>query len=216
MQALRDQIVGWLFRARVPDKPPVRLAQRRIFILPTSGGLLLGMTLLLMLMGCINYNLGLGYILTFLLAAIGLVSMLHTFRNLAHLELRPGRADPVFAGEEAAFPVLVDNPTALSRMSIALLPLHALPARSVTGLVRSRALHAEPLRRAAARPPARSHAAAEVAVFTTYPLGTVPRVVLRRTRPEPAWSIPTRKPAWCRCRSPMAAKARGCRRARAG
>ena len=126
MPALRDQIADWLLRRRAPEAAPVRLTQRRIYILPTSGGLLLGMTLLLMLMGCINYNLGLGYVLTFLLAGIALVSILHTFRNLAHLELRAGRADPVFAGEPAAYPVLIDNPTALSRIAVAMLPVHAL------------------------------------------------------------------------------------------
>jgi uncharacterized protein (DUF58 family) len=130
MTALRDHIADWLLRRRAPDTPPVRLTQGRIYILPSSGGLLLGMTLLLMLMGCINYNLGLGYILTFLLAGMAIVSMLHTFRNLAHLEFRPGRADPVFAGEEAVFPMLLDNPTALPRMAVALLPVDAIPAEA--------------------------------------------------------------------------------------
>jgi uncharacterized protein (DUF58 family) len=130
MTALRDHIADWLLRRRAPDTPPVRLTQGRIYILPSSGGLLLGMTLLLMLMGCINYNLGLGYILTFLLAGMAIVSMLHTFRNLAYLEFRPGRADPVFAGEEAVFPMLLDNPTALPRMAVALLPVDAIPAEA--------------------------------------------------------------------------------------
>src|SRR5262245_59435911 len=126
MPALRDRIADWLLRRRAPEAAPVRLTQRRIYILPTSGGLLLAMTLLLMLMGCINYNLGLGYVLTFLLTGIGLVSILHTFRNLAHLELRPARADAVFAGDQAVYPVFVDNPTALPRTAIALLPVHTL------------------------------------------------------------------------------------------
>lgn len=126
MPALRDQIADWLLRRRAPETAPVRLTQRRIYILPTSGGLLLGATVLLMLMGCINYNLGLGYVLTFLLAAMAMVSILHTFRNLAHLELRPGRAEPVFAGEPAIYPVLVDNPTPLSRTAVAMLPVHTL------------------------------------------------------------------------------------------
>jgi len=130
MPALRDHIADWLLRRHAPDAPPVRLTQGRIYILPSSGGLLLATTLLLMLMGCINYNLGLGYILTFLLAGIAIVSMLHTFRNLAHLEFRPGRADAVFAGEDAVFPMLIDNPTALGRAAVALLPVDAIPAEA--------------------------------------------------------------------------------------
>ena len=66
------------------------LGQRRVYILPTSAGLMFGVTLVLLLIGSINYNLSLGYVLTFLLAGIGIVSMLHTWRNLARVALRPG------------------------------------------------------------------------------------------------------------------------------
>ena len=171
MPALRDQIADWLLRRRPPETAPIRLTQRRIYILPTSGGLLLAMTLLLMLMGCINYNLGLGYVLTFLLAGIGLVSILHTFRNLAQLELRPGRADPVFAGEQAIYPVLVDNPTALSRIAVAMLPVHTL-------LGETNAAFCDPAPFAQTRCDVRipTHRRGRMRlprlrVFTTYPLG---------------------------------------------
>ncbi len=171
MPALRDQIADWLLRRRPPETAPIRLTQRRIYILPTSGGLLLAMTLLLMLMGCINYNLGLGYVLTFLLAGIGLVSILHTFRNLAQLELRPGRADPVFAGEPATYPVLVDNPTALSRIAVAMLPVHTL-------LGETNAAFCDPTPFAQTRCDVRipTHRRGRMRlprlrVFTTYPLG---------------------------------------------
>ena len=129
------------------------------------------MTLLLMLMGCINYNLGLGYVLTFLLAGIALVSILHTFRNLAQLELRPGRADPVFAGEQATYPVLVDNPTALSRIAVAMLPVHTL-------LGETNAAFCDPAPFAQTRCDVRipTHRRGRMRlprlrVFTTYPLG---------------------------------------------
>ena len=180
MPALRDQIADWLLRRRAPEAAPVRLTQRRIYILPTSGGLLLGMTLLLMLMGCINYNLGLGYVLTFLLAGIGLVSILHTFRNLAQLELRPGRADPVFAGEQATYPVLIDNPTPLSRIAVAMLPVHALLGETNAAFCDPAPLGADPLRRAHTHAPARPHASAEVARVHHLPAGAVSRLVLRR------------------------------------
>ena len=42
--------------------------------------------------GAINYNLSLGHALVFLLAGLGLVSMVHTFRNLVGLRITPGRA----------------------------------------------------------------------------------------------------------------------------
>ena len=79
------------------------LGQRRVYILPTRAGITLAVTLLLMLVGSINYNLSLGFILTFLLAGAGIVSILHTWRNLANVALVPGKSQPVFIGELAGF-----------------------------------------------------------------------------------------------------------------
>ncbi|HQO29415.1 MAG TPA: DUF58 domain-containing protein, partial [Accumulibacter sp.] len=99
---------------------PIELTQRRIYILPTGAGLLFVAALTVMLIGAINYNLGLGHALVFLLAAIGLLAIVHTFRNLFALRLLPGRAEPVFAGETARFPLQLDNPGRLPRRAIEL------------------------------------------------------------------------------------------------
>lgn len=86
------------------------LDRQRIYILPTSGGLLYALLLLLMLLGAINYDLALGHALVFLLAGLGMVSMVHTFRNLLSLHLATGALEPVFAGETAYLPVHLDAP----------------------------------------------------------------------------------------------------------
>ena len=99
----------WLFRFAADEKLPIVLAQRRIFIVPTRSGLLYALVLAIMLLGAINYDLALGHALVFLLAGLGLVAMLHTFRNLLGLRLTPGRAEPVFAGELARFPLYLEN-----------------------------------------------------------------------------------------------------------
>lgn len=92
----------WLEK-RIPPARQVQLNQRRIFILPTREGLLFGVALLLMLLAAINYQNSLAYGLTFLLLSLGLVTILHTYRNLAGLVLAAGEAPPVFAGEQACF-----------------------------------------------------------------------------------------------------------------
>lgn len=117
---IRDRIGDWIFPPRGPEAGPVALGQRRVYILPTRGGLSFGVTLMLMLVGSINYNLSLGFILTFLLAGVGVVCMLHTWRNLAHVALRPGKSHPVFAGDLARFPIAVRNPGSLPRASLAI------------------------------------------------------------------------------------------------
>jgi uncharacterized protein (DUF58 family) len=116
---LRQSISDWIFRASVPETPPVTLIQRRFFILPTKQGYTFAATVGILLLASINYALSLGFVLTFLLMSMGSVAMLHTWRNLAHLRLRPGRCDAVFAGEVAHFGVTIETPSA-TRFSIAL------------------------------------------------------------------------------------------------
>ena len=108
---LRQRISDWIFRARFPEKPPVVLIQRRIFILPSRTGYFFAFVLLLLLIASINYSLSLGYLLTFLLAGMGSIAMLHTFRNLLRLSISPGKVEQVFAGETAHFSIVLANQT---------------------------------------------------------------------------------------------------------
>lgn len=97
---------------------PITLDHQRVFILPTRHGLLFAVVLLLMLVGSINYNLSLGFVLTFLLGAMALVSTLHTFRNLVQLVVRGGKVGDVFAGQTAHFTLNLENGAAIERLSI--------------------------------------------------------------------------------------------------
>ena len=110
----------WLFRLYGPEAAPIRLSQRRVYVLPTRAGLAFAASLVLMLTGAINYNLSLGYALIFLLAGLGLVTLLHTFRNLVHLEISPGRVEPVFAGDNAGFGLQLHNRRGQSRFALEL------------------------------------------------------------------------------------------------
>jgi hypothetical protein len=82
-----------LFRWKSDGSGTFRLNQRRIFILPTRAGMVYAITLVAMFTGAINYNLALGHALVFLLTGLGLIGMLHTFRNLlwADHHARPER-----------------------------------------------------------------------------------------------------------------------------
>jgi len=112
--------LNWFFRRHAPEPGVIVLTQRRVYVLPTRQGIIFAVALLLMLIGSINYNLSLGYVLTFLLAGMGVVSILHTFRNLAHLSISPGRVDPVFTGDTARFHILLQNSGRLERYSLTL------------------------------------------------------------------------------------------------
>ena len=115
--SLQARFGQWLFRL-APDQGRVVLHQRRIFILPTRTGLLFALALVVMLLGAINYDLSLGHALVFLLAGLGLVAMVHTFRNLAGLSLGFGRLDPVFAGDNTHLPIYLENSRADARRAL--------------------------------------------------------------------------------------------------
>lgn len=99
----------WLFKLRDAEVGEVFLNQRRVFILPTRAGLTFGVMLIVLFVCSINYSLSLGFALTFLLGGCAVIDMHLTFRNLAHLHLRPGNTQAVFAGEDAQFELHLSN-----------------------------------------------------------------------------------------------------------
>lgn len=115
---VRRKTDKWLFRMKGAEHGEVVLSQRRVFILPTGPGMGFFALLLVLLIGSINYNLGLGFGLTFLAATCAVADMYLTYKNLAHLRLRAGRAQPVFAGEEASFELHLINRTRLDRYAV--------------------------------------------------------------------------------------------------
>ncbi|WP_338845054.1 DUF58 domain-containing protein [Massilia sp. W12] len=104
-----------------PVEPGVTtLGLRRIYIVPSRPGLVYALTMLLLFLGATNYNLGLGFALTFFLVSVGLIDIHLTWRNLAGVELQAGRALPVFAGEEAHFELSLHNPSKQARHALLL------------------------------------------------------------------------------------------------
>jgi uncharacterized protein (DUF58 family) len=115
---VRRRAGQWMLRRTAHDQGEVFLTQRRVYILPTRAGLGFGALLLVLLIGSVNYSLGLGFALTFTAASCAVVDMLFTYRNLAHLHLRPVRVQEVFAGEEAQFELRLVNRTRRARYAV--------------------------------------------------------------------------------------------------
>jgi len=192
--ALKNRFYTWIFRWRGPESGAIVLVQRRVFILPTRQGLVFAVVLLVMLAGSINYSLGLGFVLTFLLGALGVNAMIYTFRNLANLRVTGGRTRPVFAGGTAFFTVHLENGGDADRYAIGLTHDRTqasfvdLTARSTTPVTAA----VPALRRGILRP-------GRLTLFTRFPLGLYYawayldldlRCIVIRVPPLPA----------CRCR----------------
>lgn len=71
-----------------------------------------------MLLGSMNYNNNLSFLLTFLLISVGLVAMHQCQRNLVGLSVNFAGMDPVFAGRVARCRIAVSNPARSSRFRI--------------------------------------------------------------------------------------------------
>lgn len=108
------------WQTRHPRRERVLLTQRNVYILPTRPGWLFAITLVVLLIASINYQLNLGYLLTFLLAGCGAVSMHMTHRDLRGLSLHMRPPASVHAGDTLWMEVLLDNPDARLRYGVGL------------------------------------------------------------------------------------------------
>ena len=97
------------FEARLPPSDSVMLTQRTVYILPTRPGLMLLLTLLVLLVASINYQLNLGYLLTFLLAGTALVGMHVSHGTLRGLAMNLIAPPAHYAGANTAFDVKLTN-----------------------------------------------------------------------------------------------------------
>jgi len=108
-----------LFRHAPADHDPVILRHRRIYILPTRRGIAFVATLGITLLTSLNYSLSLGFVATFLLGGLVTAALVHTFRNLSGIELRPLAAGETFAGGVMPFTLALSG-GATPRYAIAL------------------------------------------------------------------------------------------------
>lgn len=99
-QRFSPRFQRWLNR-RIPPSNRVTLDQRRIFIVPTRAGLAWLILSLIIFLVAANYSNNLAYGLTFFMISLFLLSILHTWKNLAGLTLSSGQNEPVFMGQDA-------------------------------------------------------------------------------------------------------------------
>lgn len=107
-------------QGETPVDHPLTLNHRRIFILPTRRGLGFVVLITLLLLIAFIYNNNLAYLLAFMLGSVFFVTILHSFRALSGLVVRPGQSNPAFVGESAGFVLHIDNPLNQPRLDLKL------------------------------------------------------------------------------------------------
>jgi len=92
----------------------ITLSHRRIFILPTKrgGGMVLLIVILLLI--AFVYNNNLAYLLTFLIASVFFITILHTFKSMAGLVVQAGQTKAVFAVRRQVLIFILTTPMPLN------------------------------------------------------------------------------------------------------
>ncbi|WP_313073797.1 DUF58 domain-containing protein [Melaminivora sp.] len=106
--------------ARLPRSDTLVLGQRNLYVLPTGSGWMLAATLLVLLVGSINFQLNLGYLLTFLLAGSALASIPLAHATLRGLSLHLVAPEPTFVGSAATLQVQLHSRRRRPRHAVAL------------------------------------------------------------------------------------------------
>ncbi len=120
----RGRFRQW-WQSRLPLSDTLTLTQRNVYILPTRPGFMLFATLLILLIGSINYQLNLGYLLTFLLAGSAVVGMYVCHATLRGMTMKLLLPDAQFAGVSATLSISLINERNATRHGIGMAVLDA-------------------------------------------------------------------------------------------
>lgn len=115
----RHRLRAW-FESRLPLSDTITLTQRNVYILPSRPGLMLAATLMVLLVASINYQLNLGYLLTFLLAGSAAVGMHVCHGTLRGLRMHLLPPEPTHAHTTTMLEIHLTNERRAPRRSIAL------------------------------------------------------------------------------------------------
>lgn len=97
--AFRHRLENWIRRRGRVDPLPMTIDRRRVYVLPTTFGLFYGAMVGVMFLGALNYNNNPALLLSLLLLAAGLASLVYAHLQLSGLCVASIDAEPVHAGE---------------------------------------------------------------------------------------------------------------------
>ena len=118
-QFIHRRFANWLSQ-RLPAARRIRLNQQRLFIFPTRAGAgFLALIAVLWLLAT-NYQNSLIFAVSCLLSSLLITAILHSYANLAGLELSFSSAEPVFSSQQMLFRITVARADKRQRVGIQL------------------------------------------------------------------------------------------------
>lgn len=109
----------WMLH-RLPSQDQQTLTQGNVYIVPSRAGWMLAITLCVLLIASINYQLNLGYLLTFLLAGSAAASMVISHANLRGTQMHLLPPSGSFAGQACRFNIVLNNASRKTRWGLGL------------------------------------------------------------------------------------------------
>lgn len=108
----------WMLRLRASDD--VTLHQRNVYIVPNGAGWMMALTIAVLLLTSVNYQLNLGYLLTFMVAGASFASIMVGHANLRGVTLTLVPPTPTRAQEALRIQITCTNTTKRHKHAIAL------------------------------------------------------------------------------------------------
>jgi uncharacterized protein (DUF58 family) len=130
-QSAVKQLRARVIRRHGRDSLPISISRRRVYILPTRFGFMLGVILVAMLVAGLNYNSNLALAFAFLLSSMAMVTMNHCNRNMLQLSVDATIEVDAFAGREARLEFELRNGSSLDRRDIEVRCMNAAGVGSV-------------------------------------------------------------------------------------
>jgi uncharacterized protein (DUF58 family) len=115
---VRQRAAEWARRRQGPDRLPLTLGRRRLYILPTRAGIGFAVSVVTMLIAGLNYTNSVALLLAFVLAGFALVAMHECHRNVLGLSLLGAAAEPLFAGSAGSLRLTLENASRLGRYRV--------------------------------------------------------------------------------------------------
>jgi uncharacterized protein (DUF58 family) len=115
---VRHRAAEWARRRQGPDRLPLTLGRRRLYILPTRAGIGFAVAVVTMLVAGLNYTNSVALLLAFVLGGFALVAMQQCHRNVLGLSLLDAAAAPLFAGSAGSLCLTLENASGLGRYRV--------------------------------------------------------------------------------------------------
>ena len=115
---LQRYIDGWIESRNPPSRDAITLHHKRLYILPTRFGYLFAMMLMFLFLAAINYQNSMAFVLTFMLTALGIISLWYAHKNLLGVSARLLTPRPVFCGEHCELHFELSHPNQVTRYAI--------------------------------------------------------------------------------------------------